>query len=440
MDSNMDIMEFLNENVKPASGCTEIGAIALGTATSMHALLKDMKMKRNVLNPNHIERIEITLDKKLYKNAHSVSIPNTQDRNGIALAAALGTILDPTKGNPLELFAQNTPSAVKQAIRMIPKVWINIDYTKTSPYVLSTVHYKHQFKSSLIERQHDNVRILDNVIDTNAGPLTINTYEKKSIPPVGIEEILHIINRISKNDEKELQKTIDLNMALVEEGMKGIYGMGIVKALQSMKENGDIGDTIETRIKLAVAAAVEARMGGTPLSAMSTSGSGNMGITASVPIIIAAREKNIPKSTLYKALLLSHIVVRLTADNIGDISILCGANNKSAFGAAAGITYLLGGNINQIKCAINAVASNIIGSACDGAKYNCTLKATTSAVIAWESALMSIYGVNISHDGIVDDSIMETFENISILSQGMDALDNMIIDIIQDHDKKEEKE
>ncbi len=214
--------------------------------------------------------------------------------------------------------------------------------------------------------------------------------------------------------------------------------MGIVRALQSMKENGDIGDTIETRIKLAVAAAVEARMGGAPLSAMSTSGSGNMGITASVPIIVAAQEKNIANTTLYKALLLSHIVVRLTADNVGDISILCGANNKSAFGAAAGITYLLGGDVNQIKCAINAVASNIIGSACDGAKYNCTLKATTSAVIAWESALMSIYGVNISYDGIVDDSIVETFENISVLSQGMNALDDMIVDIIRDHDKKKE--
>ncbi len=182
MDPNMDIMEFLKENVKPASGCTEVGAIALGTAACMHALLNDMGIERNALNPIRIERIELTLDKKLYKNAHSVSIPNTEDRKGIALAAALGTLLDSTKGNSLELFSQNMPSMVKQAIRMIPKVWISIDYTKESPYILSTVYYMHQSKSSLIERRHDNVRILENEIDTKTDKKTIaGTYEKKSI-------------------------------------------------------------------------------------------------------------------------------------------------------------------------------------------------------------------------------------------------------------------
>jgi L-cysteine desulfidase len=437
MDSDIDVMEFLKENVKPASGCTEIGAIALGGAAAMEALLAQEPQGRNGFDPKKIERIEITLDKKLYKNAHSVSIPNTGDKKGIALAAALGALLDPTKGNLLELFSQGTEQQVNAALLLMPKVWISIDYTKASPYILTTIYYGHRSKSSVIQTRHDNVSIIEtgyvSKMDRN---VAFSPEPRKTISNMKLEEILQIIESISEREETELQKTIDLNMALVTEGMKGTYGMGIVKALQAMRTNGDIGDTTETKIKLAVAAAVEARMGGAPLSAMSTSGSGNMGITASVPIIVVAEERNVPIKKLYRALLLSHIIVRLSADNVGDLSILCGANNKSAFGAAAGLTYLLGGDASKITCAINGVASNIIGSACDGAKYNCTLKATTSAVIAWESALMSIYGVAMSTDGIVDDSIVETFENISVLSRGMNALDDMIIDIIRDHDQK----
>lgn len=433
MEEHIDILDFLQKNVKPASGCTEIGAIALGSSVCMQALAKDGKDTSISPDPRAFGRIEVTLDKKMYKNAHSVTIPNAGNGKGIALASALGVFLDAAGDGMLELFNHVTDDILHKACAILPLVWVSIDFNKESPYILTTITYGGKTQSSLITGTHTNVSLVPagDAQEVATSPLATPAPLRIGLP---LAELVRMVDRISATEEAELQKTIDLNMALVDEGMKGTYGMGIVKSLLWMQEQGDLGDGIYEHIKIAVAAAVEARMGGAPLSAMSTSGSGNMGITASVPIIIAARERNLPMQKVYRALLLSHFVVRLSADNMGDLSILCGANNKSAFGAAAGITYLLGGSAAHIRRAINAVASNLIGSACDGAKYNCALKAMTSACIAWESALLSLYGATIAHDGIVDDSIEKTFENISLLSKGMNALDDMIIDIIRAHD------
>ncbi|GAH43212.1 unnamed protein product, partial [marine sediment metagenome] len=236
---------------------------------------------------------------------------------------------------------------------------------------------------------------------------------------------------IDAKEKEELRKTIIINKQLTKEGRGKQYGIGIVKALEGLIQNGMLSNDLITNIKLEVASGVEARMGGAPERAMTTSGSGNMGITATIPIIVAAEWLNIDKDRLLKSILLSHIVTRIVSDYVGDLSALCGAFNKAAIGAAAGLAYLLGGKEGEINNAINAVTSNIAGVICDGAKYGCTLKAMTAAGIAIESALMSVNGIKIPPNGIVDEKPKDTMKNIGMISHSMVQTDTTIVKILQ---------
>jgi len=192
-----------------------------------------------------------------------------------------------------------------------------------------------------------------------------------------------------------------------------------------------LNNLLITNVKLEVASGVETRMGGAPKPAMSTSGSGNMGITATVPIIVTAEWLNIDEDRLLKSILLSHIVTRILSDYVGDLSALCGAFNKAAIGAAAGLAYLLGGKEEEINNAINATASNMTGAVCDGAKHSCTLKAMTAAGVAVESALMSVNGIKIPPNGIVDEKPKDTMKNIGMISCSMAQTDMTIVKILQ---------
>ena len=161
-----------------------------------------------------------------------------------------------------------------------------------------------------------------------------------------------------------------------------------------------------------------------------------MGITATVPIIIVGQELDRPEEEVLKSLLLSHMIVRMASDSIGELSTLCGASNKSAFGAAAGIAYLLGADSEGIINSINMVASNLIGATCDGAKSNCALKAMSSAAVAYDSALMGTWGLELGSQGIVGKTAKETLKNVSEISHKMDDIDDAIVDILRHRIKK----
>ncbi|HOP09103.1 MAG TPA: L-serine ammonia-lyase, iron-sulfur-dependent, subunit alpha, partial [Candidatus Methanofastidiosa archaeon] len=211
---------------------------------------------------------------------------------------------------------------------------------------------------------------------------------------------------------------------------------GIVHILKGLIHDGLLSDDIKTKIMISVASAVEARMGGVPLSAMSSSGSGNMGITATVPIIIVGQELDRPDEDVLKAILISHLVVSMASDKIGRLSALCGASNKSSFGAAAGMAFLLGAGPDGIINSINMVASNLIGATCDGAKTNCALKAMSSASMAYESALMGSRGLRLDSQGIVGDNAKETLSNVSEISHMMDSIDDAIVKILKQRVKR----
>jgi len=453
-----NIKKFLKNTVKPAAGCTEVVAIGIATSVCYNAIfnnfpktlhIKEGRANREMPELEKIESIEVTMDKNVFKNAYGVAIPNTDGRRGIKLAALLGLFTDINKfyendENPgyLRLFEQVSPDIIQYITTdesWKSKIKISIDNSKTELFIKAVLKYDTNNVETIIHGKHDKiVKIVRNgeVIYQYDEEIKVERVKQQE-EYLSVDNILEIIEAIDEETLKELQKTIDTNKLLIEEGLLGKYGMGIVGLFKRGIQEGKFSSDLLTQIKLQVAAGVEARMGGAPYPAMSTSGSGNMGITATVPIIVVAEYYNIDKNRLLKSLLLSHLIVKLASDYVGELSPLCGNTNKSAFGAAAGITYLLGEDKdknalkNAIENAINYVASTIVGIFCDGAKHGCTLKAMTAASVAYEAAVFSLYGVKVPSDGIVEKNADDTLKNLDNFSASMKDVDDIIVNIIK---------
>ncbi len=435
-------------------GCTEVVAIGLATSVAYNALFGNYPVhlglgtNENVPLPDikNVRKITITVDKNVFKNAYGVAIPKTNGRRGIKLAAALGVFTNLNKNATLKkqeylnILDQINSSMLEKANILASKVEIGrVDISKKTTHIdISAELTCLKDETETVARTriygaHDNIVLIqingEKIYEKSVGG---EAESKKEKLPDNMAEILTLIETIGAKERKELRKTRDMNKNLAKEGKDKQYGIGIVRILESLIQNGMLSNDLIANIKLEVAAAGEARMGGAPKPAMSTSGSGNMGITATIPIIVAADRLNIAEDRLLKSILLSHIVTRIVSDYVGDLSALCGCFNKSAIGAAAGLTYLLGGKEREINNAINAAASNMTGVICDGAKYGCTLKAMTAAGIAIESALMSVSGIKkIPSDGVVDEKAEDTVKNIGIISHSMAQTDMAIVKMIQ---------
>jgi len=439
MKKKFDIKSFLEQYVKPAAGCTEIVAIGISSCAAYNALFHSLPGSRGIVDVPYpdmdkVELLEVVLDKRLYKNAFCVNIPNTYGNNGIDLAASIGIFLNINETDVLEIFMQIKPQMIEDAKKILDRATFNIDRGRDALYVKTTLKYDGHTIICTILDSHDNISsiFVDGIQVFDGSGDDVDNDLNLRISDFSIDELIDIVSSLPENIQDELKKTVDLNMSLVVEGMCHFSTQGgIVHILKELISEGLLSDDLSTKIKISVAAAVEARMGGVPLSAMSSSGSGNMGITATVPIIIVGQELDVHEDEVLRALLLSHLVVRMASDNIGDLSALCGASNKSSFGAAAGIAYLLGAGPEGIKNSINMVASNLIGATCDGAKSNCALKAMSSASVAYESALLGTWGLMLGAQGIVGDTALQTLKNVSELSHRMDKIDDVIVDILK---------
>ncbi|RLI77653.1 hypothetical protein DRP07_11985 [Archaeoglobales archaeon] len=441
-----DVVNFLKTNVKPAAGCTEVVAIGLATSIAYNSIYGNfpkttgLSVNESVPLPRKekLERVEVVMDRNVFKNAYGVAIPNTGEK-GIKLAAILGIYLDMNRffkneNEPgyLEIFKQLDRSLIPVAKTMVDKVSINVDYDKRELYIHVKLIYDDQTAESVLRSKHDRI----DLIRLNGETLYEGEKEeekaiRKPKKIFKLDEILRLVEKIGEKEKSELQKTIDVNKLLVEEGLLGNYGMGVVRAYKSLINKGLMPNDLHTKIKLQVAAGIEARMGGSEYPAMSSSGSGNNGVTATVPIIVAGEHLDIEKEKILKGILISHMIVRASSDYIGELSALCGTCNKSAFGAAAGLTYILGGGKKEIENAIRYVASNIAGIICDGAKYGCVLKSVTAASIAYEAALLSLERVEIPADGIVEKTADGTLRNLGEVADVTSDVDDVVVKLIQ---------
>ena len=427
------VKDILNIQVAPALGCTEPVAIALGAAAAACLLDRDK-----------IESIDVSVDPNIYKNGLAVSIPGTGGLAGLDMAAAIGACAgDPTL--KLEVLESVDEAAVPIAKKMIKagRVKVHLLEDHRGLHIETRVQAGDEYAQSLICDMHDNIVSLSfNGEPVTANPLLSVPVDGETESPVAaletwlktrsLGQLIELLDDLDDDDLAFLQRGVETNMVLADHGLKFGSGLGIGLSLERLARQKLITRDMILDARILASAAADARMAGVKLPAMSSAGSGNHGLTAILPIWAVKRWVDCSEMTTLKAIGLSHLVTAYVKAHTGRLSAVCGCSVAAGAGAAAGVTYLLGGDQRQIAGAIKNLTMDLAGVICDGAKGGCALKLATAAGTSVQSALFALQGVNVrSADGIAGLSPEQTMKNVGTLStEGMIETDRTILKIM----------
>jgi len=411
-------IRVLKQELVPAMGCTEPIAVAYAAAVAAREL------------PSVPEKVHIQVSANIIKNVKSVIVPNTGGLHGLEAAAAAGIIA----GQPdskLLVISQVTDIQRREIAAYLQQAEFMVEESQSGALfdICITLEGAGHKAVCRIAGEHTNIVR----IDSDGKTVFSRSYEADSIEGAGDKELLSVEKIVEFADcvdiadiQQILDRQIECNMAIAREGLENNYGARIGQVLLKAR-----GNDVVTRAKAYAAAASDARMGGCEKPVVINSGSGNQGITASIPVIIYAEELGASREQLYRALAVSNLVTLHLKSGIGPLSAYCGAISAGC-GAAAGVTYLYGGKFRQIAhTVVNAIAINS-GVICDGAKASCAAK-IASAV---EAGLLGMEMLRqdsqfLGGDGIVSKGVENTIDNVSRLaSQGMRKTDAEIIKIM----------
>lgn len=435
------VKDILQMEVALALGCTEPVAVALGAAAAA-SLLPDKQF----------DCIEVWVDPNIYKNGMAVTIPGSGGLAGIDTAAALGAIgCDPHRG--LEVLDTLTDESVKEAQALLKsgKVKVNLR-DKPGLYIQSRITVGEITAESIIVDLHNNITSLS----LNGEPITNSPLLAEPPAESGksrlaeledwlreltLEEIFELLDGIDEEDLAFLQEGVEHNLRLAEHGLKYGSGLGIGKGIDRLLKQKLLFNDMATSARRLTSAAADARMSGAKLPAMSSAGSGNHGLTAILPIWAIKDFIEHDQETVLRAIALSHIITAYVKAHTGRLSAVCGCSVAAGAGATAGITYLVGGDVNHMAGAIKNIMEDLAGVICDGAKAGCALKLNTAAGAAVQAALFSLQGINVRDtDGIVGTSTENTVRNMGTLShQGMIETDKTILEIMLEKERSRKR-
>ena len=426
------LKEFLRSEVKPALGCTEPGAVALAVARAC-AELPDR---------GNVAAVRVTVSANIYKNGMAVGIPGAGGARGNAIAAALGAICgDASRG--LEVLAGTKPEDVKKAEAWVEekRATIYCDQDRGGVYVLASVFTPEHKAMCLIEGSHSNI-----VKVTADGETTFEKERPSGASsgfaddgfPTLFADVLRMADEMDDEDEDFIWEGVEMNDRIAAEGIKPAGG----GSLQSsnfgliLRNDEKVGDFVPValEIRTTASAAAEARMSGVQLPVMSSAGSGNHGITAIIPIAVLGRRAGKSRREIAKAIAVSHLATSFVKRNLGRLSPVCGCSVAAGAGAAAGMTYLMGGTYDQICSAMSLLLSNIAGMLCDGAKESCALKVGSASSEAYCAMEWALEGQRLTvPQGVFGASIEETVANVGRVSRdGMKTVDRVMIDILDE--------
>lgn len=416
------IIALIHQEVVPAIGCTEPIAVALCVAKATEALGK------------RPEKIDVQLSANILKNAMGVGIPGT-DMIGLPIAVALGALIGKS-AYQLEVLKDCTPEAVVEGKRMIEsqiitiglkadieeKLYIEVTCeagTDRATAIISGGHTKFVYVSRndeilLDKRTSDAAQTETASVDLNLKKV----YDFATTAP--LEELTFIL---------EAKR---LNKQAAERSFEGNYGHELGKMLRSSgTEQRIMGNNTFTHILSYTSAACDARMAGAMIPVMSNSGSGNQGIAATLPVVIYAEDNHKSEEELTRALILSHLTAIYIKQNLGKLSALCGCV-VAATGSSCGITYLMGGDYQQVSFAVQNMIANLTGMICDGAKPSCALKLTSGVSTAVLSAILAMeHKCVTSVEGIIEDNVDRSIRNLTqIGSVGMNETDKLVLNIM----------
>ncbi len=415
------IIALIHKEVKPAMGCTEPIAVSLCTARATEEL--------GCLP----ERIEVFLSANVLKNAMGVGIPGT-GMIGLPIAIALGAIIGKSEYE-LEVLKDVTPEALATGKEYIAANCISISLKEniTEKLYIEVACLSGENSSRvIISGGHTDIMYVEKngIVITDKRHSSADEAESDDIQ-LNFRMVYDFALSSPIDDIRFILDTRKYNMHAAEEAIKGNYGHNLGKTIDRPMSHGVFGKSIFSNMIAKTASACDARMGGATIPVMSNSGSGNQGICATNPVVVYAQENENTEEELIRALTLSHLSAIYIKQSLGKLSALCGCVVAS-IGSSCGITYLMGGNYEQICSAVKNMIANLTGMICDGAKPSCALKIVSGVTTATLSAILSMEGKCVSSaEGIIDDDVDRSIHNLtSIGADGMGVTDDMVLNIM----------
>jgi L-cysteine desulfidase len=410
-------IEILRQELVPALGCTEPIAIAFAAATA-----------RDVLG-SMPEKIHVGCSGNIIKNAQGVTVPNSKGLKGIEVAAVLGTVGGVAEMG-LKVLSCITEKDIERAKELLKSNFCSCSLVQDfdNLYILINAESKGNIVSIEIVNEHTNIT---RVTKNGEELLAQNSLKREQVDKslLNVKDIIEFANCLKIDDVKDvLERQIEMNEKISEEGLSGNYGISVGRALMSRYDKSDV----RIRAKAKASAASDARMSGCSLPVVINSGSGNQGITVSIPVIEYAREMQASDEKLYRALALANLIAFLQKRYIGTMSAFCGAVCAAA-GAASGIAYLYGGGYEEISNTIINTLASVGGMMCDGAKPSCAYK----IAVALDAALLGFQigalerKTFCSGEGLVKEDVEKTISSVGRMGrEGMKLTDIEIINIM----------
>lgn len=418
MDSQK-YLKVLKSEIKPALGCTEPIAVALAVAKARETL--------GCLP----EKIELQVSRNILKNAMGVGIPGT-GMVGLEIASALSAVVG-RSAYGLEVLsdAEEADYAAAREYKARGVISVATKDTEKKLYIEAHVMAGSHEAVCIIEDAHTQITqvMLDGQVLEHHAAGTQHA-DVKADHALTIEGIYDFVLQADIADLAFLKEAIAMNDAVAQAGLSADYGMRVGRVLQDGRAMEEM--TLAEYVCAYTSAAADARMAGCTLPVMSTAGSGNQGISASLPVVAAARKLGKTEEQMLRAEALSQLVTIHIKSYIGKLSPLCGCAIASSIGSSCGVVYLLGGGLKEIVCAIQNMISDISGLICDGAKSSCALKIASSIASAMQCAKLAMAGVGASGlDGIVAGDVELSIRNLANLGiQGMESTDRVILDMM----------
>ena len=414
-----DYINVLKEELIPAMGCTEPIAIAYAGAIAREHL--------GCLP----ERVEIEVSGNIIKNVKSVIVPNTGGLRGIEVAAAAGIVAGDA-AKELKVISEVSTEAVAVIHKFLESTPITVNFSDSKKIfdIMITVYGNGhsayvricEFHTNIVEIREDDKYVLqkDIAVEDSLG------FTDRGF--MNVQEIIEFADTARIEDVKDiLDLQIECNVNISEEGLAGDYGANIGKVL--LKTYGT--DDVKIRAKAKAAAGSDARMNGCEMPVVINSGSGNQGITASIPVIEYAKELGLSDEKRYRALLVSNLITIHLKSGIGRLSAYCGAVSAGC-ASGAGIAYLYGGGVDEVSHTIVNSLAITSGIICDGAKASCAAKIATAidaGILGYNMYKegQQFYG----GDGIVSKGVENTIKNVGQLAkEGMATTDQEILKIM----------
>lgn len=420
------MIEIMKQDVIPATGCTEPVSIAFAAATAA----------RHLGEP--VQSIDARVSANLMKNGMGVMVPGT-GRPGLHIAAAVGAFGgDPDKG--LQVLSGISQDIVDQGAAMVDAGKVTVQIAKEVPYVLyseATVKGTVHTVTVCVANSHTHVISIE-----KDGQSVFKAVETGSddgqnkiafLQSLCIADIVDFAEHVLMEDVAFMKEAEVLNDRLSKEGLTGKYGLHIAASLVKQQESGLIGKDLQTQVLIRTVSAADARMGGAPFPAMTNSGSGNQGISATQPVVVIADYVKASAEDRLRAIVLSHMTAIYAHAFLPKLSAFC-ATVTASMGAAAGMAWLMNREhaVETISRAICSMAGEAAGMVCDGAANSCAMKVATACTSAFRSVLLALEGTRVSgHDGLVAFDVNESIRNVGCLAcHGMQQTDDEVLKIM----------